>query len=717
MPAPGQRLAKAIGSPFPVEEGHGAQGEIVGLKVAEGEPLFPRLFGRQPGVGHSLQMGEQRGDLGCGDHGEGDPFPVHAPPRIAHAPSGAPLQGEVGQRDPRLLAELEQGEAEFQVDVEVFAAHLVEDRPAGVTAAELLEAPGELADLLARTHRIAHGDHAASLRSVHEKGGPRRIEEQVLVAEHRQPGRAVRRPGDDLPGRLPFLPIRQLRLGGRRSQQLGHRHAAGENQHRHHRPHEAGRIPVPGEAPPQLVRILHVPVGEQAEPDRAGQHQGDGRHPSPGETLAEKGSPAVKMTPAGEQRRQHDGEDDRFLVVAPFEQGEKTAGGEQQRRQVVGDIEASLQAPGEKEQARPGQAAEEVGELHHRQRKKMLEPVQPGLDLRGCSRVEQDNASDQHQQSETLRHQEGEPSGQQTGIAKDPFPAAQHFVGDEQDRRHQQGDQIIDHPVDHQGAEEAGRGDLRDQHYHHRLENADSAGDVADQGKGLRGEKQSEKGGKREVCSGREQHVENRARQGPIESPQNELGKGQGERGHGNGPAPQLPRLTAQRAHPQIGGDEQDDDPPHRPQGGDPGSSEPHQGRRRRKENRPGDGKNPKPEGGYRKSDDPTDLPRRQSPDGIEPKPHRPAAEKRQADVVAEGVAEKGGKGHLLPGKRTAEVAYPEPIVTGHDQVTENRQKSGQPLLTQGDPVKVAQDVAEMVELERMMENGDRDAEQRQTEQ
>ena len=93
------------------------------------------------------------------------------------------------------LAELDEGQPDVGVPMEMLRRDFVEHRIAREVVASFEEFPDEAGHRVRGTHRIAQGDPAAPVHAVHDKAGPVVVEEQRLVPQEREirKGRWLRR--------------------------------------------------------------------------------------------------------------------------------------------------------------------------------------------------------------------------------------------------------------------------------------------------------------------------------------------------------------------------------------------------------------------------------------------------------------------------------------------------------------------------------------------
>ena len=194
-----------------------------------------------------------------------------------------------------------------------------------VAVAQLDEFPDQILPGLARPDRIAQGDPTAALDAVHEKRPGVVAQDEVLVAQQGQVGVGPGRGFDDGADLRRRVDVQGLRLGPGRHEEPGHGVEEDQSHRARRAAQEARRIAPEREPPPQVVRVVHVLVGEQAQPDRAQQDDDDQHHPPGAESLGGQGGLAVELAPAGQQGGQHDAQDDRLFVVQPLEQREEYA--------------------------------------------------------------------------------------------------------------------------------------------------------------------------------------------------------------------------------------------------------------------------------------------------------------------------------------------------------------------------------------------------------
>ena len=395
--------------PVPAHQGHGALPQVVLAEEAEGEFLLPGVLGGQPGVGHAPQLGQQPGHgLARGDL-EGAALLLDHVARVAQALARLPRQGEVGQRHAGLLADLDEREAQVQVQRQVHPVGLVEHGPPGVEVHHLAEAPGQLAAGGRRPHGVAHGDPALARHAVHQEPVIVTAHQEVLVAQQRQVRGGLRRGGHDGAHGL------HVALAGRRAARPGRAHEpeARQEQPGHEDAHrgaqEAAGVGLQGEHPPQLAVQGGIAVGHVAQQHGAAQYHQDGRGPAPGEALRQERGLAVEELVAGQQRQQEHREEEGLLVVQALEQAGDDAREEYARGDVVGGVEPFVQAAGQDEQAQARQAAHEVREFQNPQGQHLLQPVQARMHGRGGAGEEQHRAGQEGQHGQHARGHLREP--------------------------------------------------------------------------------------------------------------------------------------------------------------------------------------------------------------------------------------------------------------------------------------------------------------------
>ena len=81
--------------------------------------------------------------------------------------------------------ELEQGEAQVEVQMKFLMPHLVEDRPPIITVAYLQKPPNKFGPLPLLANRVPHGYPASAFNAVHDKGIPILAEKECLVTQKR----------------------------------------------------------------------------------------------------------------------------------------------------------------------------------------------------------------------------------------------------------------------------------------------------------------------------------------------------------------------------------------------------------------------------------------------------------------------------------------------------------------------------------------------------
>ena len=316
FPGPGQTVAKAAILPVLLDHGGREAAHVLRLEEAQREALLGGSAPREPVVRDRPERAELRGHVLAGEDAERPALPLQPSQGVAEGLALGALEREAAQGDPRFLAELDEREAEVGEVVERLLPHLVEDGTPGVVVAALQEAPDEVGANHLRAHRVAERDPRAPPHAVHEEAGARLVEEQRLVAHEREEGEGRRLRGDRALGLRELLVGRGLHLRRRRAQQPG----GAKDEERHHGAdrgtQEARRVLLQLEPPPQVVRVLHVLEGEEAEPHGRPDDRQDGQRPAGGEAPVEERDPSIERGSARGEREEDEAQQRRLLVVA-----------------------------------------------------------------------------------------------------------------------------------------------------------------------------------------------------------------------------------------------------------------------------------------------------------------------------------------------------------------------------------------------------------------
>ncbi len=117
------------------------------------------------------------------------------------------------------------------------------------------------------------------------------------------------------------------------------------------------------ELPPELLRILDVPEREQSEPERRPNRSHDGHDPTRRKPSVEGGGSAIECRSGPPQHEEDRGKNDRFFVVATFEEGRHDAGDHGEDGEGVGGIEPACQSLRQHQQCRAQDTASKMRQL------------------------------------------------------------------------------------------------------------------------------------------------------------------------------------------------------------------------------------------------------------------------------------------------------------------------------------------------------------------
>ena len=391
--------------------------------------------------------------------------------------SGA-LEREAAQRDARLLAELDEREAEVGVVVQRVLPDLVEDGTSRVVVAALQEAPDEVAPNRLRPHRIAERDPRAPPHAVHEEAGPRLVEEQRLVAHEGEEGEGRALRGDRrarppraprpwaaappaAPGAAAASPRRRAAPPSRPTEARRKRGASCSSSNRHHRSWEYSTCL-------KEKRPSHT---DAATTDS------DGQRPAGREAPVEEGGPAVEGGSARREREQDEApgapppRSRRPSAARPRSRGRARAprGSRPRRAGATRRARRGAARPprGCRGSARPRGAAA-AGSPTATRRRPGADGVAP--EKRSTAPARKVNAA--RSRGATARVDRAERSPSHAICAR----RSRHLVRDQQRQRRSQRQQVVDGAVEHEGRQDRRRGQVGLQgEDHERLEDPEPA--------------------------------------------------------------------------------------------------------------------------------------------------------------------------------------------------------------------------------------------------
>jgi hypothetical protein len=285
----------------------------------------------------------------------------------------SPLERKVRQRNHRFLAELEECEAEVDVNREMSGADLVEHRPAPVPVGGFTEPPRQLGSFALDPQRIAEGDPAAAGDAVHDHALAGIAEEKRLVTEHGQVADRFRR-WRSYASRSIELPKRRylrLRLGVAQLARQREEHQRAQNAD--HCPQWPRRVSASAELEPYRAGEMNVSVREKGEPRGNDSDYDDGGNPSLAEWLAHDRCFPVENAPRRYQRGKDKRERKSLFPVEPLQQRCHDADREYGDRETVCRVQPAPDRPGENYQCGSGDARGEVGELDDPERQNGVE--------------------------------------------------------------------------------------------------------------------------------------------------------------------------------------------------------------------------------------------------------------------------------------------------------------------------------------------------------
>ncbi len=183
------------------------------------------------------------------------------------------------------------------------------------------------------------------------------------------------------------------------------------------------------------------------------------------------------------------------------------------------------------------------------------DPAQPCQAPGGGRRRAREQEQDAAQKREEREHARGDLFGEppEVGGGAGGLRSAQpQLVGDEQDERHRERQQVVNRPIDHERGDELARRVVgTEQQHDHSFEHAEPAGHVAAQAEQLRGEKRAEDGQERGAARWH-QHEEHRSGERPVEHRHAKLAERERGRRERNDEPPDAERRRAARLRERL---------------------------------------------------------------------------------------------------------------------------------------------------------------------
>ncbi len=314
----------------------------------------------------------------------------------------------------------------------------------------LAETPHQLLGLVTGTDRIAEGDPAASRDLIHDEGSAVFAEQQSLVAGQGGVGDGQVGSGNDDAGAIQIRGTCHGRFGPGGSQHV--RRQVGEREHDHDErsSQHAGGVAIQRERPPQLLRVVDVPVGNESDPDGGGDDAADADDPHRGEALGNEGGGTVKGALAEHQHAQHEREEDGLLEVESLQERGEDAGDEQPEGDVIGRFHPAEQRPREDQQPKADDAAGEVRGFENDQRHEAVEQAEALVDSWRRAGQQQQRACDERQATGDLRHDGSDVDrGELLGAGNATTLRGQLFAR-KQERTEDQGCEVVDGAIGEQ---------------------------------------------------------------------------------------------------------------------------------------------------------------------------------------------------------------------------------------------------------------------------
>ncbi len=283
-----------------------------------------------------------------------------------------------------------------------------------------------------------------------------------------------------------------------------------------------------------------------------------------------------------------------------------------------------------------------------------------------------------------------------------------HLVSTQQNERDGERCEVVDGAVCDECAEQAILGHRRHQEQQHELEHADAPGDIAGGARGQCDQVDRRKCAETDRCFPRQQHEQDAGRAQHVDAADADLRKGHARRGHRNHEAAKLERPVARADQPQIGAD----------RGQEPAAGEHRQPVRHmqhgcghsgiRQQRQAEQQARAQKEGQRAEGDDGADLYGAQAKRGIGAIAHRSAADRIQADVVADGIAHERDQGNARIGHAGPGKAHGQGIVQGQAAVPGEAEECGAQQLGVRDGVHAIQDVAPVILAQQVMQHEQR---------
>ena len=252
-------------------------------------------------------------------------------------------------------------------------------------------------------------------------------------------------------------------------------------------------------------------------------------------------------------------------------------------------------------------------------------------------------------------------------------------MGAEQERGHHERQKVVDQPVaDQRRGDRARRAAIRDREQDHRLEHADAARDVADQPAQIGEPEQADEGHEPERQAGRQQDVENRRGERPIEQRQSDLRRRDGRSRHVQLPAGEPDRRAPGRGQGDVAGDgdaERQAEHHHDRLG----NAEDHGDLVRLAEAGKSEDRAQAEKGrdGVEREDH-ADVERRQAPRGVQAVAYGTAAQPAEPQIVTERVTGEGRQGGPPVRQALAQVLQRQRVEQGERAVTKRRGDQGE---------------------------------------
>jgi hypothetical protein len=291
--------------------------------------------------------------------------------------------------------------------------------------------------------------------------------------------------------------------------------------------------------------------------------------------------------------------------------------------------------------------------------------------------------------------------------------AEAELVDAERDRGQDERKEVIDRAEGDERSHDRLRVERRSQEEHdHGLEHAEPARHVAHEPRRLREQVRAEHGRHREVRGRRQERPQRQARAQPIGGGDGHLPHDQARLGKTQLEPADEDRRPANGRQNDVRDGQEHEYHPDRAQRVHGQRQRLRHVRRIDHEHDAADEREAEPEGERVEQEDRAHLRRGQAPRGVEPEPDRAARHDRNAERMAERIADERREGRLAVGKGPADVPARERVVERERAVAERRRREREQDPCARQLAEHADDVAVVDVAERVVERHERDGEE-----